>query len=92
MRTLTTPISAKDKLIRSNLDRCFLTKGRDITGRDAWYFVLIRPFRLRAFLTHKTGDSYNLEDYGDIILSGYGEEVPEEVRALLREKYSFDNF
>lgn len=92
MRNLPEQLTAKDKLIISRKDDCFKVSGVDITGRQAWYFVLIHSHKKRAFLNHKKGDSYNLEDYGEIIMSGYGDEVPDEIKAFLKEKYSFDQF
>lgn len=69
------------------LSRIFKVTGRDITGRAAWYFVLIDEDKIPNFLSHKEGDAYNIEEYGRIIISGYGEEVPSEVI----EKYGFNN-
>lgn len=81
-----------DHLINSRGDLCYKVVGRDITDRIAWYFVLVDKEKKEAFLKHKTGDSYNIEDYGKIIISGYGEEVPEDVQEMLKEKYGFENF
>ena len=81
-----------DHLISSRGDLCYKVVGRDITNRVAWYFVLVDKDKKEAFLKHKAGDSYNIEDYGKIITSGYGEEVPEDVKEMLKEKYGFENF
>ena len=81
-----------DHLIRSRSDLCFQVMGKDTTGRTAWYFVLIDKEKKDQFLAHKPGDSYDLADYGKIIASGYGEEVPDDVKEMLKEKYGFDNF
>lgn len=81
-----------DHLINSRGDLCYKVTGKDITGRNAWYFVLVDKDRKEAFLKHKSGDSYNLEDYGKIIISGYGDSVPLDVQEMLKDKYGFDNF
>lgn len=81
-----------DHLISTRGDMCYKVVGRDITGEIAWYYVLVDKDKKDAFLKHKPGDSYNIEDYGKIITSGYGEEVPEDVQEMLKEKYGFDNF
>ncbi|HCR86046.1 MAG TPA: hypothetical protein DIV86_05145 [Alphaproteobacteria bacterium] len=81
-----------DHLISTRGDLCYKVVGRDITGELAWYYVLVDKEKKDAFLKHKPGDSYNIEDYGKIITSGYGEEVPEDVKEMLKEKYGFDNF
>ncbi len=84
--------SFMDHLINTRGDLCYKVTGRDITGRNAWYFILVDKEKKEAFLKHKAGDSYNLEDYGKIIISGYGDEIPLDVQEMLKEKYGFDNF
>ncbi len=84
--------SFMDHVINSRGDLCYKVTGKDITDRVAWYFVLVDKDKKEAFLKHEEGDSYNLEDYGKIIVSGYGEDVPEDVQEMLKEKYGFDNF
>jgi hypothetical protein len=81
-----------DTLVNTRKDLCFKIVGRDSTGEIAWYFVLIDKDKKEKFLKHKAGDKYNIEDYGKIIESGYGEEVPADIQQTLGEKYGFDNF
>lgn len=80
-----------DKLVKSRSDLCYKVVGRDSTGREAYYFVLIDKEKKLQFLKHKVGDTYNLEDYGKIVYSAYGTKVPKEVKEMLKEKYGFDN-
>lgn len=80
-----------DKFIKSRADMCYKVVGRDSTGREAYYFVLIDKEKKEQFLKHKVGDTYNLEDYGKIIYSAYGTTVPQEVKDMLKDKYGFDN-
>lgn len=82
----------KDRLIRENADRVYRVKGVDITGREAVYFVLIDKNKMEAFLRHRKGDNYNLEDYGEVVYSTYGTQVPEDAQKMLKEKYGFDRF
>lgn len=84
-------LSREDEIIKSNADLCYKVVGRDSTGREAYYFVLIDKNKKAAFLKNRVGDSYNLEDYGKIIYSAYGSEVPAKVKKMLKEKYGFDN-
>lgn len=66
-------------------------KAKDTTGRWAYYFVLVMPKNERAFLNAIEGDgNLDLEDYGKIVASCYGEEPTAEVRDYLKEKYGFD--
>jgi hypothetical protein len=63
-------------------------------GRPALYFVDVQPHLQQEFtkateLTKKHG-SMNLEDYGTIIGSCYGEEPNDKLKALLKNKYGLD--
>ncbi len=92
-------MSEEDDKKRSFVDQIIAKKGhlihklkaKDSTGRWAYYFVLVEAPREQAFLTSlKTEESIDLEDYGKVIASNYGEEPSEEVRKMLKEKYGFD--
>lgn len=66
-------------------------KAKDSTGRWAYYFVLVEPTRESAFMKAIEGDGMiDLEDYGKVIASCYGEEPNDEIRTLLKEKYGFE--
>lgn len=82
----------RKKMMLNESKYIYKVVAKDITGEIAWYYVKIFPSKLKQFLTHKPGDSYNLDNYGVIIQSGYGEEVPEDIRAYLFETYGVDNF
>jgi hypothetical protein len=68
-------------------------KAKDTTGRWAYYFVLVEEEREDAFLTaidvEKKG-TIDLEDYGEVIASCYGEAPTPEIVNMLREKYGFE--
>ena len=79
-------------------DRAFSRKGhlihklkaKDTTGRWAYYFVLVEPSAESHFLRAIEGDGkIDLEDFGTVIASCYGEEPNQEVRDYLYEKYNF---
>jgi hypothetical protein len=66
-------------------------KAKDSTGRWAYYFVLVEAPREAAFLKAIEGDgSVDLEDFGKVIVSCYGEEPTEDVKKFLKEKYGFE--
>jgi DNA-binding transcriptional ArsR family regulator len=66
-------------------------KAKDSTGRWAYYFILVWKPTEQAFLNAlKSGESIDLEDYGRVLASNYGEGPNEEVRALLKKKYGFE--
>lgn len=65
-------------------------KAKDSTGRWAYYFLLVEPRREKAFLDCLDGPGIvDLETYGSIVASCYGEEPSKEVKDYLREKYGF---
>ena len=79
-----------DQLIAKKGHLVHKIKATDSTGRRAYYFVYVEPSRESAFLKAVEGGSLNLEDYGQIVASCYGEEPNEEVKKLLKEKYDWD--
>jgi hypothetical protein len=65
-------------------------KAKDSTGRWAYYFVLIESELEQAFFKALESDkSIDLEDYGRVVASCYGEEPDKKTKALLQEKYGF---
>ena len=66
-------------------------KAKDTTGRRAYYFVLVPPERETAFLRAIEGDgTIDLEAFGQVVASCYGEAPTREVLDFLKEKYAFD--
>lgn len=65
-------------------------KAKDTTGRWAYYFVLVLPRNEKSFLDALDGHgNFDLEDYGKVVASCYGEEPTIEVLDFLKEKYGF---
>lgn len=80
----------------SHLDRTLSRKGhpihklraKDSTGRWAYYFVLVEHAQEHEFLSAiSSGQVIDLEDYGKVIASNYGETPSEVVLGMLRDKY-----
>ena len=66
-------------------------KAKDSTGQWAYYFVHVRPELEQAFLKAlDSNESIDLEDYGTVIGSCYGEKPNKQLRDLLKNKYGFD--
>ena len=66
-------------------------KAKDTTGRWAYYFVLVEAPREAAFLKAIEGKgTVDLEDFGKVVASSYGEKPTDEVKNYLKEKYGFD--
>lgn len=65
-------------------------KAKDSTGRWAYYFVLVEIDLEQAFLQAlESNKSINLDDYGKVVASCYGQEPDKRTKALLKEKYGF---
>jgi len=75
-------------VIKLMIDFEYEVIGKDTTGRVAWYYILVDPDKINVFLLHKKGDSYDLADYGRIIESGYGDEVPKNIHDRIFRKYA----
>lgn len=85
------PRSHADELIAQNGHLVHKLKAKDTTGRWAYYFVYVERAKETAFLTAIEGDGImDLETYGRVIASCYGEEPDEKTRAFLKETYGFD--
>lgn len=91
MEAKTQKRSYTDKLIARSGHLVHKLKAKDTTGRWAYYFVLVQPAKEPFFLKAIEGDgTIDLEDYGRVIASCYGEEPTQEVKDFLKEKYGFD--
>ncbi|MBL8548180.1 MAG: hypothetical protein JNL81_17090 [Hyphomonadaceae bacterium] len=82
--------SYTEKLIARSAHLIHKLKAKDTTGRWAYYFVYVPAARERTFLKSIEGDGIiDLQDYGRVIASCYGEEPTQAVKDLLKEKYDF---
>ncbi len=80
-----------DKIIAKKAHLVHKLKAKDSTGRWAYYFILVEPPREKAFMEAIGGDGMiDLEEFGKVIASCYGEEPNDEVKKFLKEKYDFD--
>jgi hypothetical protein len=66
-------------------------KAKDSTGRWAYYFVMVEPAVTADFMISIDGTgTIDLEDYGKVIASCYGEEPTPEIKDYLMERYGFE--
>ncbi len=66
-------------------------KAKDTTGRWAYYFVLVPPDREKAFLSSiEDNGIIDLETFGTVIASSYGETPSADVKAYLNSRFNFD--
>ncbi len=88
-----------DEQKRSFVDQIIAKKGhlvhklkaKDSTGRWAYYFVLVEAPKEQSFLSAlKAEETIDLEDYGKVLASCYGEEPNDQIKTFLKEKYGFE--
>lgn len=61
--------------------------SKDENGLDCWY-VLVCPYqKLREMLAEKK--LVKPEDYGYVVASGFGENMPVKIREMLAKDYGF---
>ncbi len=80
-----------DKLISKKGHLIHKLKAKDSTGQWAYYFVLVEQSKEQSFMSAlEANESIDLEDYGRVIASNYGEEPSDDIKKMLKEKYGFD--
>ena len=83
-------VSYVDKQIANRGSEIHKIKAKDSTGHWAYYFVLVEQSKERRFLAAlDSSQTIDLENYGKVIASCYGEEPSEKLKKFLREKYGF---
>lgn len=80
-----------DAYVARTMHQVHKLKAKDTTTRWAYYYVLVNKDREPAFLAAIEGDgTIDLQDYGTVIASCYGETPNQEVRDELKRKYGFE--
>jgi hypothetical protein len=62
-------------------------RAKDISGADAWYFLLVQKPKLNAFRKIQANDNFDLSHYGEILDSGFGDYAPKEVVEEINQKF-----
>lgn len=66
-------------------------KAKDSGKKWAYYFVLVYPDKERAFMMAISGAGMiDLDDYGEVVASCYGEEPDSQTKDFLKTAYGFD--
>ena len=81
---------------KSEGERLFLVRGND-RGRPAWHYVVlvdddevVKKFKERTQGSSAGKNTLNLQDYGQVVKSGWGEDPPNEVVDEVERKYNAD--
>jgi hypothetical protein len=80
-----------DRLIRAEGHLVHKIKARDLEGRPSYYLVHVRPDREQMFLAAlQEHGPLQLEDYGTVIGSCFGEQPSPALIAEMRARYGFE--
>lgn len=80
-----------DKYIATRGHEVHKIKAKDSTGKWAYYFVLVEQKSEATFLAAlDSNQSIDLESYGSVLGSCYGEKPSKALRIFLKKKYDFD--
>lgn len=69
----------------------YLVRGKDSTGRSAWYYLRVCKKSPLLFERDARKGQIQLADYGEILCSGYGENPPESAVRDMRENWGFQS-
>ena len=90
MKSFVESVGKQNRIKNSNcLGEIFLIKGKDSTRRAAWYYVRVPHSKKIVFQRLQGNQSLNLNDWGTILRSGYGEAPPEEARQWALDEMGF---
>ena len=80
------PLSFAEKIIdkEGGLIR-YITATKD--GKPCWYFLKLHPAQYREYLKNLKLEQLNLNDFGEILLCGWGEHASSIAKKLMRKKY-----
>jgi hypothetical protein len=79
-----------DPIKKAQADLVYLVTGTD-REKSAWYYVLVDRLKVRMFLQAMKSSSINLDDFGKVIYSAYGEKPPEEITNKVKEEYGIED-
>ena len=82
--------SFAQSITKSRAGQVYFFRGTDATGRKAWYYVRVKKALQTRFEALKTGDPYNLTEFGDILASGYSSQPSDDVVQRMYDDYGYE--
>lgn len=74
-------------LIQSSRNElAWLVTGKD-QGKDCWYYVLVEKPKLELFKAKCKTDFVQVDDYGEILYSGWGNQPPEDIKQKIQDQF-----
>lgn len=77
------------KLVKAGAVPIFFVTFRDLEGRDVHFYVKSTQARMDAFMK-VTADQFDLVDYGEVLVGGFGKEPTAATKQTMKEKYGFE--
>ena len=77
------------KLVKAGSVPIFLVTFVDTNGKDVHFYVKSTQAKIDAFLKVITG-TFELNDYGEVLVGGFGKTPSEETKRTMKEKYGFE--
>lgn len=83
------PKPSKEQLEAADAQLSILVLSRGVTIDDKkfWAYIAIPPSKFEAFKAAEEAGGYNIEDYGEIITAGEGDEPPDDVKAQIERDF-----
>ncbi len=79
-------MSFLQKVQSSRNELLWLVRGKD-RGMDCWHYILVEKSKLPMFKVRVKTDFIQLDDYGQVIESGWGKNPPEEIEKKIKEQF-----
>ena len=77
------------KLVSKGSVPIYFVTCKDAGGKQAYAYLISTPEKMRMYENIRAGE-FDLNDYGKIIVSGFGKTPSAEVKKMLQEKYGLE--
>ena len=68
-----------------------ITGGKDASGQAAWFFIVPWPHRVPLLEKAIRQGQLNVNDYAEVVASGYGDTPPTHVLERMQRHYGFNH-
>lgn len=65
--------------------------GIDIQRQPYWVYLAVPVENFESFTQAQDHGGFDLEEYGEVLAYGNGEEPPEDVKQAMKDNYDFDD-
>jgi len=80
-------MSFLEKVKSSRHELLYLVRGKD-KGKPCWHYIMVDKHKLPMFKIRVKSDFIDLDEYGEVLESGWGIDPPEDVAKRIKEQYS----